>query len=220
MDSTKINSYLLDLFDKEPDDIPDFIDTENGLYENRLFDISFQFPESWHIVSNTNFTKCVMEQKMVGEYEHHKEKISEFFELPSFLITKYDIESDKYYGLVSPTLNFNIISKYPDYNGYDLKEYADLIDSQYGFGYHLLKNFKVVNRSDIFKIEGYNAIKYDTEYQFEHTDLEFGINVELSIINVDYGDFFLDFSFTDCKEQNQVERENLKMIIESIKLKS
>ena len=184
-----------------------------------MFGISFTIPDKWFVVDSSDFKFAIDNQKFVGEYEYHRDKFDDAFELPSLLTTKFNPKSDKYYGLVTPTLNFQIIAKDPDYTGMTLQEYAELIDREV-FGYHLLKDFRIINRGQIYNVNGFDFIKYDTEYLFENREIEIGFKVELSILNIDYGDFILDFSMTDCKAQNQIETDNFNMIIDSIELKN
>lgn len=219
MKSKTINNFLNDLIKEDSDKNFDFCYVKNGRYYNDLFGISFEIPSDWFIVNMDDYDEAINKQTLVGEYEHYRDELEAFKDLPSIMVTKYDPNSEKYYGLVSPTLNFNIIAKEPDYKDYSLRDYAELIDSQDGFGYPMLKKFRVTNKSDIFNIKGYDYIQYDTEYLFEHKDIEIGIMVELSILNIDYGDFFLDFSMTDSKEQNQVETDAFNRIINSLILK-
>ena len=82
----------------------------------------------------------------------------------------------------------------------------------------MLKHFRVISRGDIYKRNGHKYIKYHLEYLFECKELDFGIMVEMSILNIEYGDFFLEFDLTDCKSQNQDETETFKMIEDSIEL--
>lgn len=143
---------------------------------------------------------------MVGEYEQLKDIIRAFSDRPSFFATKFDPNNDQLYGLISPTINFDIIQKNLDNDTHSsLRAYADSIERVEGFGYSMLKEFKVKTKSDVWDISGFQSIKYETEYLFEHPELNSGIMVELSILNIDYGDFFLDFSMSDCKAQNNVE---------------
>jgi hypothetical protein len=217
MKKTKFTLYIENLLKQEGTVSNSFIRLENDTYYNDLFGISFRIPKNWFVANKDQMFEAANNQNLVGEYEHYKEEL-DLYELPSFLATKYNPDSSDIYGLVSPTLNFNIIPKQPEFQGLSLKEYAELIDSTEGFGYHMLKKFQVTHRGNIYYRNGYDFIKYDTEYLFEHAEIDTGIMVELSILNIDYGDFFLDFSMTDCKHQNQVEIENFKMIERSISL--
>ena len=217
MKKKNINTVLKSLLDTSGENNVKLIELEGGTFRNNLFGITFNFPEDWFVVNREQLIELVENQLMVGEYEHLKEKL-EFENQPSIIITKYDPSSDKYFGLISPTINFSIIPKHPDYSGYSLIEYADLIDSGMAFGYHPLKNFEVLKKGAIWTIDDYDAVNYETQYLFEHQDIDFGITVQMQVINIDYGDFFLDFSLTDCAEQNQKESEVFKSLIESIQL--
>ncbi len=217
MDNKQLNKYIENLLSEKSRGTDSFIRFENNRYINDLFGISFQLPNSWFIINTNQIKEAASNQKLVGEYEYYKEKLN-FFDLPALIVTKYNPDSEKYNGLISPTLNFNIISKNPNFKNLSLLEYADLIESKDGFGYHMLKEFNVLTKGKVYNNNGYDFIKYDTEYLFEHEELTFGIKVELSVLNIDYGDFFLDFSMTDSKYQNQIETENFAMIEKSIEL--
>ncbi len=217
MNKKLLNSYIEKLLSDKARDSDSFIRFEKGRYINDLFGISFQLPKNWFIINANQIKEAANNQKLIGEYEYHKEEL-DFFQLPSILVTKYNPDSDKYYGLVTPTLNFNIISKNPDFQNLSLREYADLIECKDGFGYHMLKDFNVSKKGNVYTDKGYDFIKYDTEYLFEHEELDIGIPVELSVLNIDYGDFFLDFSMTDSKYQNQIETESFTIIEKSIEL--
>jgi len=217
MKKNKINTVLQKLLDKNNDNNIKFIELSNGSYLNKLFGIQFNFPADWFVLNREQVVNSAENQLFVGEYEHHKEKF-EINELPALLITKYNPSLDKYYGLISPTINFSIIPKHPDYLGLSLVEYADLIENARHFGYHPLKNFRVLNKGELEKIDNFNSIIYKTEYLFEHEELDFGIMVQMQVLNIDYEDFFLDFSMTDCLTQNQKESRNFENLIQSIKL--
>lgn len=169
-------------------------------------------------INCNDFHNIVRQQILVGEFEHFKDELYNCIGQPSLFISKFDPSSDKYYGLVSPVLNFSIIPKYPEYEGLSLTEYADLIDKDNYFGYSMLKKFRVINKGDLFKSNGVNHVLYETEYLFEHEEMDGGIMVEMSILNIDYGDFFLDFSMTGCKTQGNTVSVELENILESITL--
>lgn len=216
MTNRRFNNYIEKLLSKQIGGSDSFIQLNNDQYINDLFGISFHLPKGWHIINPSQVKEAASNQKLIGEYEYYKEALN-LFTLPSLMVTKYNPDAHEYYGLVTPTLNFSIISKNPDYKNFSLVRYADMIEGD-GFGYHMLKEFNVLHKGDIYKNNGYDCIKYNTEYLFEHEELDFGIKVELSVLNIDYGDFFLDFSMTDCKFQNQDESASFKMIENSIEL--
>ncbi len=207
-----IDKFLL----KELSTDPVFI--KDDTYCNELFGISFLIPKNWFIVGFSEVNKAIEQQKFVGEYEYYKYEIAGFFDQPALMLTKFDPNSTKYHGLVSPTINFNIIPKEPDYEDFTLEEYAELLESQEGFGYDMLKEFRIKDKTNVFNRKGFDYIRYDTEYLFESREIEIGIMVELSIWNIDFGDFFLDFSMSDCIAQNQVAKEEFDRTIDSINL--
>jgi hypothetical protein len=217
MDKSKFNTYINNLISQEKSVSQSFIRIDNGNYNNDLFGISFNFPEDWFVANKKQIYEAGDNQKLVGEYEYYKDELI-FNELPLLFVTKYNQDNDELFGLVSPTLIFDIIPKNHEFNGLSLNDFPDIFNSQERFGYLMLKQYKMTSRGNLSHRNGFDYIKYDIEYLFEHKEIEVGIMVELSKLNIDYGDFFLDFSMTDCKCQNEIETENFKKIEESILL--
>ena len=107
-------------------------------------------------------------------------------------------------------------AKTGDLNNITLQEYAEKLAYQCDAEYPMLKNFKILNRGEIFTQSYHNFILYNTEYLFEHPDLVNGIMVELNVLNIELEDFFLDFSMTHCKAQNEIETEVFNNFVKSI----
>ncbi|WP_425077853.1 hypothetical protein [Psychroserpens sp. S379A] len=208
------NDFLQDLFNKSTDH--PIVTIDNNKYTNHLLGISFYIPKNWNIVSIQKFNKEARKQIFNDPYEGLKPDVFELFDSPIIVMTKLDSNDDKYDGIVSPTINFSIIAKENEYKEMSLYDYANEIDIDENK--KLLKRFSIIKKGRIFQKNGFDYIKFDTEYLFEHPELENGIMVEFSILNIDFKDFFLDFSMTQCKIQNQNAEKEFRSFIESIKL--
>ena len=209
------NEYLIKLLNRGHSDALKPIIFENGFYINRLFGISFLIPEGQHIVGFNKFEETLRNQKLQGLYELRKDLL---LDEPALLITKYNIESDEMDGIVTPTINFQIIPK--DLNlTISLQDYANSINLNPEVNpYHMLKRFKVLKYGSVNEKNGYKFIMHETEYLFEHKELKEPVMVELNILNIDYGDFFLDFSMSQCKAQNETADDEFSQVLDSIKL--
>src|SRR5258708_6994431 len=196
----------------------ELVQIKDSAYCNELFGISFLIPKDWYVVSVNRFGRLFNDQILVGEYEHYKDEIFKFLDQPSLVVSKYDPNSEKYHGLVSPVIIFSIVPKEPDYKDFTLKQYASLIEQQGELGYNMLKKFQVTNRGEVFKHRGFDSIMYETEYLFEHTEIDEGIMVEMFVFNIDYVDFFLDFSMTECRTQNQIAKGEFNDALNTIRL--
>ena len=217
MNEKSSNEYLIKLFNPDSSDDLKPVIIEKELYINRLFGISFLIPVGWNIVGYTKFEEGIKAQKLQGLYELRKDIL---LDEPALLITKYNLENDDMDGIVTPTINFQIIPKDPDLK-LSLLEYANSLGINPEINpYHMLKRFKILKYGTIYEKDGYNYIMHETEYLFEHKELKNPTMVELNILNIDYGDFFLDFSMSQCKAQNEIADVEFRQVIDSIKLKN
>jgi len=195
----------------------DFVYIENDRYHNKLFGISFEIPRDWYILTYNDFDNAFNQQALVGEFEHFKNELYQCISQPSLLISKYSPASEEHNGIISPVVNFSIIAKEPEFRGLTLTEYADLLESENPLGYNMLKNFRITNKGRLFKKDGFEVILYETEYLFEHIETDTAVMVEMYVWNIDFGDFFLDFSMTECKGRGQFAKQDFQNIIESIR---
>jgi hypothetical protein len=213
------NDYLLKLINKFQTSDNELAYIQDGFYFNKLFNISFKIPNEWHIVSVSTFNKKIKEQKFQGLFEIAKENLLTYFDTPSCLVTKYDPESNDHDGIVTPTINFNIIPPGPNSDLMTLEDHADSLDINPEVQpYHFLKEFKIKKKSFLNPINGNKAIKIETEYLLESNELEKPVKVEMDVIFIEYGEFILDFSMTQCQVQNQIANKEFIEVLESIKL--
>jgi hypothetical protein len=211
-------SFLKNLFDDSTNKSFEIAFVENGSYINRLLGISFKIPEGWNIVQIDRFDEIKRMQKLQGIYEDFKDEIYNHVGNPLLLCTKYHPDSKDHDGIVTPTINFSVITRTEENKNVSLLEYAEQLSTKSEFGYEPIKNFRITNRGSICEYQKHNFIKYETEYLFEHEELPGGIKVEMDVINVELEDFFLDFSMTHAKEQGEVATKEFDEVINSIKI--
>jgi len=209
-----MNKFLSNLINSPSEE--NFIEIVDNIYQNKLFNISFEIPQGWHVVQLEKFNEIARKQKFKDSAEFLKEYLYDSIGFPCCIITKYDPDSDLYDGIVSPTINFSISPRENEEPNISLKEYALLLDIDEDES--ILNNFRVLEVGDVFQHAGYNHVYVETEYLFEHPELESPVMVEMTVLNVEYGDFFLDFSMTQCKSQGEIADVEFKLFFDSIML--
>jgi hypothetical protein len=214
------NSFLFNLLNNIQSSTEELAFVKDGTYYNKLFEISFKIPDGWHVVNINTYNRIINDLKFQGLFEIAKEKFIEAFETPACFITKFDPESNEYDGIVSPTINFNIIPPESGSIKMTLEDHAkSLTINPEILPYHLVKEFKILNQNRIVPICGFNTIKIETEYLFEHKELKEPVMVEMDIIFIEYGEYTLDFSMTQCIKQNQTAPFEFATVLDSIVLK-
>jgi len=212
--SERNTSYFQSLLNKQID--KDIVEVIDNSYINHLFNVSFEIPQNWNFIHLEKFNELASKQTFKYSYEDLKEFMFSSEGSTFCVATKYDPDSDEHDGIISPTINFGIISKDLDNKDISLIDYALQVDINEQ--YSILKDFKILNKGEVFSQNGFDHISIDTEYLFEHPELDKGIMVELTILNIDFGDFFLDFSMTQCKYQGEIANEEFNTFIKSIGL--
>lgn len=210
-----MNKFLNNLINSSYDE--NIVEVIDNIYHNKLFDISFEIPQSWHIVQLEKFNELAKKQKFKDSVEFLKEYLYSSIGFPCCVITKYDPDSDLYDGIVSPTINFSISPKENEKPNISLRDYALLLDINEGES--ILNNFKILEKGDVFQHGGYSHIYMETEYLFEHPELDPPVMVEMTVLNIEYEDFFLDFSMTQCKSQGEIADNEFKLFFNSIILR-
>ncbi len=214
MANSNANTFLNTLINSSVDFPIETVD--NGIYKNHLFGISFKIPEGWSVVSSETFNGERQKQTLSEGFEDLKSELFEILGSPILIISKLDPENPLYDGIVSPTINFNMDIKEGEYKGMSLLDYANELDVDEEDC--ALKAFRILNKGDIFRNNGFDCIQFDTEYLFEHLDISDGVMVEMSVLNIDYKDFFIDITMTQCKAQNQMAVNDFNEFVKSIAL--
>lgn len=215
MEDFNQNSFFKYLFNKSQE--VQISEVKDNKYINNLFEITFDIPNNWHVVSMATFNEVAAQQTIKRSFEVFKSEILDTIGYPSCFLTKHDPNSTEHDGVISPTINFSIISKDKDYLNMSLSQYANLLDQDEEET--MLTDFKIVTKGEVYERDGYDYIQFDTEYLFEHPDLDQGVKVEMSVLNIDYYDFYLDFSMTQCEVQGEIAENEFKTFVNSIKLK-
>lgn len=125
-----------------------------------------------NILSYNDFNNAFNQQTLVGEFEYFKNELYQCITQPSLLISKYNPASEEHHGIISPVVNFSIIAKEPEFKESTLAEYADLLERNSALGYNMLRNFRITNKGGLFKKDGFDIIMYETEYLFEHIEID------------------------------------------------
>ena len=214
MANTNANPFLNALFN-ESSSMP--LETfKNNVYTNHLFGISMQIPKGWYVVSSDKFNIQGRKQTLNDGFEDMKMELFELIGSPILTITKHDPDNTIFEGIVSPTINFNMDVKEGEYKHMSLFTYANELDVQ-GEAC-ALKDFKILKKGSLFKICDFDCIQFDTEYLFEHEELSNAVKVEMSVLNIDYKDYFLDITLTQCQAQNQTAVKEFMTFVETIQL--
>ena len=191
--------------------------TSNRVYINKKLGILFNIPKNWGFVKVKEFGKLKEKQILDGVFEVIKEEVFEDLGDPICIVTKYfqDIPENK--GLFSPTITLDM-SYLEDVFNDKLKDMDELMHlSELGVS-NILKEFKVIKRYDKYKICGCDTYERDSEYLFEHIDLNEPIKVELKSIKIVHSQFLYEFNFHQSKMQNQIAIEEFVDFKNSIKL--
>jgi len=64
------------------------VEIKNNVYQNNLFNISFQIPKSWHVVQVEDFNKLATKQKFKESAEFLKDYVFETIGSPCLVTTK------------------------------------------------------------------------------------------------------------------------------------
>jgi len=104
--------------------------------------------------------------------------------------------------IISPIIHFTINPKENEDPNITIKKYADLIDLSEDEC--ILNNYKVVKKGDVFVHNDYNNIIYETEYLFDHPEIKKPEMVEMFFLYIEYVNFFLGFSMTQCRNRGEI----------------
>ncbi|WP_136668315.1 twin-arginine translocation signal domain-containing protein [Flavobacterium sp. H122] len=189
--------------------------TNNNIYINKKLGILFYKPNDWGFINIKDFGKLKNEQILGNGWEDYKEEVWEDLGDPICIITKYyqDLEENK--GIFSPTITLNITPK-EELESYGFNSFEELMElSEKGVA-QILRDFKVVKRYEPFLISGNKFYECDSEYLFEHIEINEPLKVELKTLKTEHNGFYYDFNFHQSKAQNQIasiEFENFKKTI-------
>lgn len=189
----------------------------DNVYINKKLGILFEKPADWGFVAVKDFGKLKSEQ-IIGEgLEETAEEILEELGDPICITTKYFQDKPEHKGVFSPTITLNVTPKHElEYLGYETFE--DLVRaSEYGVS-SLLKDFKIVKRYDPVTISGCKFYEYDTEYLFEHVEIDKPLKTELKVLKAEHRGFYYDFNCHQSKAQGQRADREFELFKSSIKL--
>lgn len=177
--------------------------TNDNIYVNKKLGILFSKPNTWGFLNVKDFGKLKDQQVLGNGYEEIKDEVWEELGDPICIATKYYIDTPENKGVFSPTLTLNITPKV-EMEELGFADFEEVIEmSELGTS-NLLKDFKVIERYEPYKICGCNFHEIDSEYLFEHIELIKPLKVELKSLKAEHNGFYYDFNFHQSSAQNQI----------------
>ncbi|BDS11061.1 hypothetical protein [Aureispira anguillae] len=209
------NKYLQQLINESTENLENIVTVSNNIYHNRLFEVRFEIPKNWHLISINKYKEIIQGQK-INIPDEEKNKLIEEMAGVACYISKYSLDNDEKDGIISPVICFTIDAKDAFTKNLSLEDYIALLDNKVASS--AIKGFKILEKGEPQKLNNVDSITYKTEYLFEHEELEEGVMVEMNVLNIDHGDVFLDFSMTQCKAQGEIAQNEFDSFVNSIRL--
>ena len=183
----------------------------DNAYVNKKLGILFYKPQDWGFISVKDFGKLKSEQ-IIGEgIDLTTDEIWNELGDPICIATKYYQDRPEYKGLFSPTITLNITPK-EDLEDLDYETFEELMEiSAYGTS-KILNNFREVNKYEPYFISNCKFYEYDTEYLFEHVELNEPIKVELKVLRAETMVSIMTLIATSQKHKINVLTKNLKTL--------
>ncbi len=188
--------------------------THENVYINKSLGILFYKPDNWGFVNVKDFGKIKDEQILGNGLEEIKEKIWDELGDPICIATKYPYDLPEYKGIFSPTITLNITPK-EEFGSSSFEQVIKM--SQLGVTM-LLKDFKVLKRHEPYAISGSRFYEFDSEYIFEHVDLNHHLKVELKTLKTEHNGIYYDFNCHQSFAQNQNAVKEFEEFKKTIKL--
>lgn len=186
-------------------------------YVNKKLGILFNKPQDWGFVSVKDFGRLKSEQ-IIGEgLGLTNERIWDDLGEPICVVTKYFEDLPEQKGVFSPTITLNVTPK-SELDDIGFESFEELIEmSNYGTS-KLLKDFRIKKVYDRYKINDCNIYEFDSEYLFEHIDIDQPLKVELKVLQAEHQDCYYVFNCHQSKAQNQNASKEFRAFINSIKM--
>lgn len=186
-------------------------------YVNKKLGLIFYKPQDWGFIEVKDFGKLKSEQIIGTGIDETTDEIWKKLKDPVCIATKYYQDRPEYKGIFSPTITLNITPK-SELENLGFETFEELISmSHYGIS-KILKDFKVVKTYDPYKISGCNIYEFDTEYMFEHIEIENPLIVELKVLKVEHNEYYYDFNCHQSKSQTQYADKEFSIFKNNIKL--
>ena len=189
----------------------------DNAYVNKKLGVLFYKPQDWGFISVKDFGKLKNEQ-IIGEgSDLTTEEIWNELGDPICIATKYCQDNPEYKRVFSPTITLNITPK-EELEDFGIETFEEVIElSEYGIA-EVLKDFKVTKRYNPYFISNCKFYERDSEYLFEHIELDAPLKVELKTLSTEHNGFYYDFNCHQSKIQNQYADKEFEDFKRTIKL--
>lgn len=191
--------------------------TNNNFYINKKLGVLFQKPSSWGFIHVKDFGKLKDQQILGNGWNELKEDVWRDLGDPICLATKYFDDKPEYKGIFSPTITLQVtpLTELADFGHESFEELIAM--SEYGIS-QILKDFKVLKRHDPYFISGSKFYEFDSQYLFEHMEMNEPVLVELKTLKTEHNGFYYDFNCHQSISQNQIAHNEFEEFKQSIKL--
>lgn len=174
----------------------------DNVYVNKKLGILFHKPRDWGFIAVKDFGKIKSKQVIGAGLDETSEEIWKELGGPICIITKYYNDKPEYKGLFSPTITLNITPK-KELEDFGYETFEELIEmSAIGIS-KILKDFRIIKTYPPYYINDCKFYEFDTEYMFEHIEINKPLKVELKVLKAEHNDFYYDFNFHQSKTQKQ-----------------
>ena len=191
--------------------------THDQYYINKKLGIMFTIPKNWGFVKIKDFGKLKEDQILDGHYESIKHEVYENLGDPICIVTKYYKDIPENNGLFSPTIILKINPK-SEFNSYGHKNFEELANWSIHLSESVLKENKIIKEYEPYISNNCQFFEHDSEYLFEHAELENPIKVEQKSIKFEHQNFYYQFSCHQSIETNQIASQEFQEFKKSIKL--
>lgn len=191
--------------------------TNDNIYVNKRFGIIFHKPEEWSYIHVSDFGRLMDGQILPEWIEEDKNEIWQELGSPICISTKYPIDDPRYKGVFSPTITLQVTPK-SEMEALGFHSFEEILDQSAEGTTYLLKDFRVLKRYEPQTINGSVLHEFDTEYTFEHEELEVPLKVELKALKAEHNGCYYDFNCHQSRMQNQIAEREFEEFKKSIQL--
>lgn len=189
--------------------------THDEYYINKKLGIMFTIPKTWGFVKVKDFGKIKDGQILDGHYESIKYEVYEDLGSPICIVSKYYEDLSEHDGLFSPTI---ILKVYPksEFNSYGHKNFEELVNWSRHHSDSVLKEDKIIKEYEPYTSNNCLFFEHDSEYLFEHAELEKPIKIEQKSIKFEHQNLYYQFSCHQSTETNQIAIQEFEEFKKSI----
>ncbi len=191
-------------------------------YVNKKFGFLLTKPKSWDFVSIKDFGKLKNDQLLSDDFEPNKDDVWQELGDPVLVIAKYGLDKSEYSDKFSPAITVfinhknDIIDLYEDeYIQGDLEKIVGMV--AYGSS-RIFKDYTTIRNISPYNLSGCNG--YDSEWTWTFESIEHKKNWHCKTwsIMVEKGDYIYSFNMIDSAQAGEIEDQNFKNFVETIKI--